>query len=131
MKNKIFYILIAVWGIWGVIACEDKDFEQIISATDDYSSETGGDYYKGGGIDVSHYDKARVFPGLVDTLTERRIDEAIVNIDMTYRTVLAANVNLSITSPAIYSTGLYAGAGEKITIFLDDDVKGLTVQIGL
>ena len=131
MKDKIFYILIAVWGIWGIIACEDKDYEQIISATDDYSSDTGGDYYEGGGIDVSHYDKARIFPGLVDTLTERRINEAVVNIDMAYRTVSASSVNLSITSPAIYSTGLYAGAGEKITILLDGDVKGLTAQIGI
>lgn len=128
MKEKIFLILLTVWG---VIACEDKDFEQIISATDDYTSETGGDYYEGGGIDVSHYDKARVFPGLVDTLTEKHIDEAVVNIDMAYRAVVADNVNLAAASPAIYSTGLYAGAGEKITILLDDDVKGLAVQIGI
>lgn len=128
MKEKIFLILLTVWG---VIACEDKDFEQIISATDDYTSETGGDYYEGGGIDVSHYDKARVFPGLVDTLTEKHIDEAVVNIDMAYRAVVADNVNLAAASPAIYSTGLYAGAGEKITILLDDDIKGLAVQIGI
>lgn len=70
MKDKIVYILLAVWGVWGATACEDKDFEQIISATDDYTSATGGDYYEGGGIDVSLYDKARIFPGLVDTLTE-------------------------------------------------------------
>jgi hypothetical protein len=35
MKDKIVYILLAVWGVWGATACEDKDFEQIISATDD------------------------------------------------------------------------------------------------
>ena len=62
MKDKIVYILLAVWGVWGATACEDKDFEQIISATDDYTSATGGDYYEGGGIDVSLYDKARIFP---------------------------------------------------------------------
>ena len=85
MKDKIVYILLAVWGVWGATACEDKDFEQIISATDDYTSATGGDYYEGGGIDVSLYDKARIFPGLVDTLTEKRVDEQVVNIDMAYR----------------------------------------------
>lgn len=53
MKDKIVYILLAVWGVWGATACEDKDFEQIISATDDYTSATGGDYYEGGGIDQS------------------------------------------------------------------------------
>ena len=131
MKDKIVYILLAVWGVWGATACEDKDFEQIISATDDYTSATGGDYYEGGGIDVSLYDKARIFPGLVDTLTEKRVDEQVVNIDMAYRSAKAVNVNLAMTSPAIYSTGLYAGAGEKITVMLDDDVKGLTVQIGI
>ena len=72
-----------------------KDFEQIISATDDYTSATGGDYYEGGGIDVSLYDKARIFPGLVDTLTEKRVDEQVVNIDMAYRSAKAVNVNLS------------------------------------
>ena len=105
MKDKIVYILLAVWGVWGATACEDKDFEQIISATDDYTSATGGDYYEGGGIDVSLYDKARIFPGLVDTLTEKRVDEQVVNIDMAYRSAKAVNVNLAMTSPAIYSTG--------------------------
>lgn len=59
------------------------------------------------------------------------MDEQVVNIDMAYRSAKAVNVNLAMTSPAIYSTGLYAGAGEKITVMLDDDVKGLTVQIGI
>lgn len=131
MKDKIVYMLLTIGLVWGAIACEDKDFEGIVSNIDDYVSETGGDYYEGGGIDVSHYDRARAFPGLVDTLTERRLDEAIVNIDLSRNSVAPDKVNLKAVAPAIYSTGLYAGAGEKITLTLDDDVKGLIVQIGV
>lgn len=131
MKDKIVYMLLTIGLVWGAIACEDKDFEGIVSNTDDYVSETGGDYYEGGGIDVSHYDRARAFPGLVDTLKEKRLDEAIVNIDLSRNSVASDKVNLKVVAPAIYSTGLYAGAGEKITLTLDDDVKGLIVQIGV
>ena len=31
---------------------------------------------------------------------------------------------------SIYSTGLYAGAGEQIVINVEDDVNGLTIIIG-
>ena len=131
MKDKIVYVLLTIGLVWGAIACEDKDFEGIISNTDDYVSDTGGDYYEGGGIDVSHYDRARAFPGLVDTLKERRLEEAIVKIDLSRNSIASDKVNLKAVAPAIYSTGLYAGAGEKITLTLDDDVKGLIVQIGV
>lgn len=67
----------------------------------------------------------------MDTLKEKRLDEAIVNIDLSRNSVASDKVNLKVVAPAIYSTGLYAGAGEKITLTLDDDVKGLIVQIGV
>ena len=50
MKDKIVYVLLTIGLVWGAIACEDKDFEGIISNTDDYVSDTGGDYYEGGGL---------------------------------------------------------------------------------
>lgn len=131
MKNKLVYFLFATWMVWGGTACEDKTFDEFVSGTGDYTSETGGDYYEGEGIDVSHYDKARTFPGLVDTLTERRLDEATLAIDMSLPAVDKSKVGLAYTPLAVYSTGLYAGAGEKVTIVLDEDVKGLTVQIGI
>ena len=109
MKDKIVYVLLTIGLVWGAIACEDKDFEGIISNTDDYVSDTGGDYYEGGGIDVSHYDRARAFPGLVDTLKERRLEEAIVKIDLSRNSIASDKVNLKAVAPAIYSTGLYAG----------------------
>lgn len=131
MKDKLVYFLLVVWMIWGGMACEDKNFDEFASATGDYTSETGGDYYQGGGIDVSHYDRARIFPGLVDTLTEKRLEETVLEIDMSHQTADNSKAGLVYTPLPVYSTGLYAGAGEKVTIILDEDVKGLTVQIGI
>lgn len=131
MKEKLVYFLLVAWMIWGGTACEDKNFDEFVSGTGDYTSETGGDYYEGEGIDVSHYDRARTFPGLVDTLTEKRLDETILAIDMSYPMVDKSKAGLTYTPLSIYSTGLYAGAGEKVTIILDEDVKGLTIQIGI
>ena len=45
MKDKIVYMLLTIGLVWGAIACEDKDFEGIVSNTDDYVSETGGDFF--------------------------------------------------------------------------------------
>jgi hypothetical protein len=129
--KKIVYTVLAACILAGNNSCEDKDYELIASATDDHTSESGGDYYSGEGIDVSMYEKARIFPGLVDTLTEERLDNVALTLDLTRRYVSGASVNLiSVPSP-IFSTGLYAGAGEKVTVELDEDIKGLSIQIGI
>lgn len=39
MKDKIVYMLLTIGLVWGAIACEDKDFEGIVSNTDDYVSK--------------------------------------------------------------------------------------------
>lgn len=129
--KRIFYMSFVIGMMIGSSACEDKDYELIKSATDDYTTGTGGDYYDGEGIDVSMYEKARIFPGLVDTLTEKRLDETSLQLDLTKQYISASSVNLLNVPTPIYSTGLYAGAGEKITIELDDDVKGLSLQVGI
>ncbi len=129
--KKILYIVFSIGVMLGSSSCEDNDYESILSFTDDYISETGGDYYGGEGIDVSMYEKARIFPGLVDTLTEARLAETQVEIDLSKRPVGGNDVNWTIAPASIYSTGLYAGAGEKITIDLNEDIKGLSIQIGV
>lgn len=130
--KRVLYLIWSACLILGLYACEeDRDFEEFVSSTDDYTSEAGGDYYTGGGIDVSMYNQARVFPGLVDTLKEERLDEATIELDMKRRYVSASALGLTQVASPIYSTGLYAGAGEKITIQMDADVKGLSVQIGI
>lgn len=93
------------------------------------------------GIDVSMYHQARIFPGLVDTLTERHI-EASIHLDLSKPFVTRREygfANKYVTGGAaetlpqpIYSTGLYAGAGELVKIVIPDtDVYGLTVQVGI
>ncbi|MDR1716093.1 MAG: M60 family metallopeptidase [Prevotella sp.] len=129
--KKITYIILAACFIACLGGCEDKDYEMMESSTDDYIGESGGDYYEGDGIDVSMYAKARIFPGLVDTAVEKRLDEKILYLDLTHRNVAASDVNMVALPPAIYSSGLYAGAGEKITVVLDEDIKGLSIQIGI
>lgn len=129
--KKILYIVFSMGVMLGSSSCEDSDYESVLSATDDYTSETGGDYYDGEGIDVSMYEKARIFPGLVDTLAETRLEQVQVEIDLSRKPVIGSEVNWVIAPASIYSTGLYAGAGEKIIIDLDEDVKGLSIQIGV
>ena len=63
--KKILYIVFSIGVMLGSSSCEDNDYESILSSTDDYISETGGDYYGGEGIDVSMYEKARIF-GYID-----------------------------------------------------------------
>ena len=49
--KKILYIVFSIGVMLGSSSCEDNDYESILSSTDDYISETGGDYYGGEGID--------------------------------------------------------------------------------
>ncbi len=110
----------------------------------EWDAENGWDTNKGEegnmidsiqGIDLSMYDKARVFPGLVDTLTEVRVDTT-VNIDMSKRYVNSRSIGFytetEVMPQPIYSTGLYAGAGELVAIEVPEGNNfGLTVQIGM
>lgn len=130
IKNIITVSLALI--LVGLAACEnEREYMTINSNFDNHTSDSGGDYYAGEGIDVSMYGAARIFPGLADTLTEKHLEEAVVTIDLSKEYVDNTSVGLKAAPPAIYSTGLYAGAGEKITIMLDEEVNGLSVQIGV
>lgn len=105
-----------------------------------YDIESGTDEYKGDAsnvsidttlaIDVSLYDRARIFPGLVDTLTERRIADTTLILDLSKVAVSALDMGTKATPLPIYSTGLYAGAGELVVVYVADNTMGLTLQIG-
>lgn len=95
-------------------------------------------------IDKSMYSEARIFPGLVDTLKERRIDTTVVvNMEQPYVSghdlglyapskLSSSYANFERVPQPIYSTGVYAGAGELITINLPEgNTYGLTAQIGM
>lgn len=80
------------------------------------------------GTDFSKLNEASVFPGLVGS-NERRIDTNIT-LNMNYKYVPPADIRVIQTPQPWFSTGLYAPAGEPVTIDVPAGIDGLTVQIG-
>lgn len=133
MRNRIYIssgllVLVCMW----LSSCIDVAYTyDIESATDDYQGETSNVTVDTAlSIDVSMYDQARIFPGLVDTATERRID-TVVRLDLSKQYVKASELGVKWVPRQILATGLYAGAGELVTIHLKGQVMGLTVQVGV
>ena len=133
-----------LWGTvmsasWVLAGCEasDFDFDDGWDVNRADSSAVTVDTIQG--IEVSMYEKARLFPGLVDTLTEHRIADTLVELDLSRTYAGMEDLCLKRLSFAdkeeapqpIYSTGLYAGTGELVTIYVPEGVWGLTVQIGM
>lgn len=80
--------------------------------------------------DRSMYAKARIFPGLVGENVPR-ITDTTINFDLDFKWVKESDIKVSTTPKPIFSTGLYAPAGENIRIVVPENVLGLTVQIGV
>ena len=78
MRYLVNYILVAFLGMSFLFSgCEASDFE-FDSGWDDNAADSSRvtvDTVQG--IDVSMYEKARLFPGLVDTASERRIADPV------------------------------------------------------
>ena len=130
MKNRILYFLLTAYTSFVLGGCDIAYKYDIESGTDDYTSDKAdANIDTDSSIDVSMYAQARIFPGLVDTTREEHVD-ATITLDLTKRYVDASTLGMQWVPAAVYSTGLYAGAGELITIQLDEDVMGLSVQIG-
>lgn len=126
MKYNIFIISIFITLL---CACHEAGSD-IESAFDDHVYDDANITVEtNNSIDVSMYDQARIFPGLIDTALTVRTDTTVV-IDQSRRYISASQLNLAFVPEAIYSTGLYAGAGELITFIINDNVQGLSVQIG-
>lgn len=81
------------------------------------------------GTDTSKYPAARIFPGLVAS-SEPRLANYNVALDLTYTKVTTADLKISKAPDVWLSTGLYAPAGELITIVVPANTPGLEVQIG-
>lgn len=81
-------------------------------------------------IDKSMYDRARVYPGLVGDGVNR-IADTTVTLPLNYRLVSASDLKVNSAPGAIFSTGLYAPAGENIKITVPQGIVGLTAQIGV
>lgn len=141
MKRTLLYIVAGISILSATVSSCDTDY--------DLDIPDGWDTNKGDesnvtvdtliGIDASMYDKARIFPGLVDTLREAHID-TVLHLDLSKTYVERESYRF--TSPVIgnrgenmpqpiYSTGCYAGAGELIKIEVPaGSPYGLSVQIG-
>lgn len=141
MKRTLFYIVAGLSMLSAAVSSCDTEY--------DLDIPDGWDTNKGDasnvtvdtlvGIDVSQYDKARIFPGLPDTLREAHID-TVLHLDLSkpyvgrevYRFTSPVIGNRGDNMPQpIYSTGCYAGAGELIKIEIPaGNIYGLSVQIG-
>lgn len=122
MKNRILYFLLTAYTSFVLGGCDIAYKYDIESGTDDYTSDKAdANIDTDSSIDVSMYAQARIFPGLVDTTREEHVD-ATITLDLTKRYVDASTLGMQWVPAAVYSTGLYAGAGELITIQLDEDV---------
>lgn len=80
--------------------------------------------------DKSLYHRARIYPGLVGESVKRIVDTTIT-IDMDYVYVSSEHLKVNVVPKPIFSTGLYAPAGENIRIVVPQGVVGLTAQIGV
>lgn len=141
MKRTLLYIVAGLSILSATVSSCDTDY--------DLDIPDGWDTNKGDesnvtvdtliGIDASMYDKARIFPGLVDTLREAHID-TVLHLDLSktyvereayrFTSPVIGNRGENMPQP-IYSTGCYAGAGELIKIEVPaGSPYGLSVQIG-
>ncbi|WP_286863030.1 MULTISPECIES: M60 family metallopeptidase [Sphingobacterium] len=83
-----------------------------------------------GKADRSLYHKARIYPGLVgENVT--RIKDTTISMLMNRKYVSSYEFKVSVTPAPIYTTGLYAPAGEVIRITVPTGAVGMTVQIGV
>ncbi|WP_169540040.1 M60 family metallopeptidase [Niabella aurantiaca] len=132
MKHKKFYILPVILILIGiVVACNKKygfDFENGYTSTDfpdtvNYEVDTSVT------IDKSKYIQANVFPGLISP-DEPRLQQYKVDIDLDYINVPASDLRISVAPQNWISTGLWAPAGELVTVEVPEGVYGLEAQIG-
>jgi len=80
-------------------------------------------------IDRSKYIQARVFPGMI-SYDEPRVEDYPVDIDLNYIEVPSSDLRISVAPGNWTSTGMWAPAGELITIKVPEGVYGLQAQIG-
>ncbi|HCU45213.1 M60 family metallopeptidase [Sphingobacterium faecium] len=83
-----------------------------------------------GKADKSLYHRARIYPGLVGD-NVNRIKDTTLSMLMDREYVSPFQYKVSYTPPPIYSTGLYAPAGEVVRITVPQGVIGMTVQVGV
>ncbi|MGF7231733.1 M60 family metallopeptidase, partial [Arachidicoccus sp.] len=78
--------------------------------------------------DFSFLSQARIFPGVVNS-SEKRITDTSITMDLNYNDI-RNSLRISVVPQPWKPTGLYAPAGEPITIILPANAVGITAQIG-
>jgi len=131
MKRILIQIALCSWLLTSLVACGKYgyDFENGYQIGDSTESalETDTSMYV---ADRSMYGKARIYPGLVGE-NVKRITDTTIKFDLDFKWVKAMDIKVSVTPQPIFSTGLYAPAGENIRIVVPENVLGLTIQIGV
>lgn len=127
MKKKLFFIcaalsLLASCGKYGY------DFADGYQQGDPDGNDPGNDTSMTW-IDRSMYDKARTYPGLVGA-NVKRIQDTTINLPLNFRWVNSSDLKVSVVPSPVFSTGLYAPAGENIRITVPEGIIGLSAQIG-
>lgn len=127
MKKNFFYIGMMIACL--MVGCDVAYEYDIESGIDENTSDgTSGDSQSMSEIDVSMWEYATIFPGLVDTAKEVKVKDYMLELDV--KPYVAANVLGIKQVPAPYaSTGFYAGAGEPVTIEVIGE-HGVSVLIG-
>src|SRR5690606_27169680 len=126
MKKKLFFIcaalsLLASCGKYGY------DFADGYQQGDPDGNDPGNDTSMTW-IDRSMYDKARTYPGLVGA-NVKRIQDTTINLPLNFRWVNSSDLKVSVVPSPVFSTGLYAPAGENIRITVPEGIIGLSAQI--
>lgn len=130
--NKRYIIIGLLTGIIALASScgkEGFDFKDGYQKGEDTESPILTDTTMGK-ADKSLYHKARIYPGLVGE-TVKRIKDTTISLLMDKEYISAFKYKVSYVPPPIYSTGLYAPAGEVVRITVPAGVIGLTVQVGV
>lgn len=126
MKKKFFSLCV---GLGMLTSCSEYGYNFEDGYQTGEASGSGKDTSMNY-VDRTMLDKARIYPGLVGE-NVKRIQDTTVSIPLNFRLITAEDLKVSVTPRAIFSTGLYAPAGENIKITVPKGIVGLTAQIGV
>ena len=130
--NSLYKMKYGLWSlmILSILSCKRDYGYKMADGFDEGqpSANASGGSSDDMGNDFSKLNQAKVFPGVM-AATEPRLTIP-VTINMAYQFVRTADIKVVSTPQPVFSTGLYAPAGEVITIEVPQGVSGLTAQIG-
>ena len=128
MKRYLkFSYIISVLTLF--IACEKSAYNYKDGYQDGEKSGTESPEFDMKFIDKSMLNRARIFPGLVGE-NVKRIQDTTIQINLDFKWLKRTDLKVQVTPSPVFSTGLYAGAGENVRITVPDGLVGLEVIVG-